>query len=101
MVESILKFTHSKFARGLVGGVSGALIFTTVVHTIILFFEWLAMKNGIEQPAGAATMRAAVLGLIAAWAIFSVIEAVVLGLMISICIAPSFLPTPRPPDRRP
>ena len=71
MIESILKFTHSKFARGLVAGLAGALILVVFVHTDLLFFEWLAMKNGIEQPDWAPTARAAVLGLIAAWAIFS------------------------------
>ncbi len=70
-MEAILKFTRSKFARGLVGGLCGALFTVSILFTLIGFFNWFALKNGLDEPAWAPTARIAVLAAGAGWAILS------------------------------
>ncbi len=70
-MDAIFKFTRSKFARGLVGGLCGALITFTILFTLIGFFNWFALKNELIEPAWAPTVRIGILVAGVLWAIFS------------------------------
>ncbi len=70
-MDAILKFTHSKFARGLIGGLCGAILIYTLLFTAFGFFNWFALKSGMEEPSWAPTFRLSVLGIAVGWAIIS------------------------------
>ena len=71
-MEAIIKFSRTnKFARGLVGGLFGAIVIYAILYTVFGFFNWFMLKNGVEEPVWAATVRLGIIAVICGGAVVS------------------------------